>query len=193
MRAEAPDVLARKLAEAGQGAQGVLIIVEDGDFHRGCEWQVGDSEQRIVTRSLPIRYSPIGLRKKENRARQGPGLVRQRGGADDHLPEGNYCLHCGCHLGGWGNRLASQHAHYARRARDAQREALHVSHAKICARKAEFTPGIFGSVATARHSVGRERIACPRQLKRQKFQRCALATRKSRKACTRATDLSSSG
>jgi hypothetical protein len=68
--------------------------------------------------------------QKENRAQQGPGLVRRRGGADDHLPEGNCCLHCGCHLGGWGNRLASQHNDYESRTRAAQRKALHVSHAK---------------------------------------------------------------
>jgi hypothetical protein len=82
----------------------------------------------------PIEALSRPIRQKRNRARRGPGSVRRRGGADDHLPEGNCCLHCGCHLGGWGNRLASQHDDYARCTRDAQRKALHVSHAKnLCA------------------------------------------------------------
>src|SRR5580658_9233078 len=79
-----------------------------------------------------FRYSPFPIRlaRKRKPGPTGPGSVRRRGGADDYLPEGNCCLHCGCHLGGWGNRLASQHHDYARREHDAQRNALHVSHAK---------------------------------------------------------------
>ena len=73
------------------------------------------------------------------------------------------------------------------RTRDAQREALHVSHA-------ESVRGIGGIYVAYMRTHCRLRKKPDRLVREaQKFQRCALATRKSRKACTRATLLSSSG
>jgi hypothetical protein len=67
-------------------------------------------------------------------AQRKPGLAARFSspawGRRRHLPEGNSCLHCGCHLGGWGNRVASQRRDYASAMAAAQREASHASHAK---------------------------------------------------------------
>jgi hypothetical protein len=67
-------------------------------------------------------------------AQRKPGLTARFSspawGRRRHLPEGNSCLHYGCHLGGWGNRIASQQHDYASGMLVAQRKASHASHAK---------------------------------------------------------------
>src|ERR1051326_1161883 len=72
---------------------------------------------------------PAHSRTKENPAIaarfSSPAWGRRRSPS-----RGNSCQHYGCHLGGWGNRIASQHHDYASALPTAQREAPHASHAK---------------------------------------------------------------
>src|SRR5580704_576364 len=107
---------------------------------------------------------------KENRALAGP-VSSPAWGRRRHLPEGNNCRHYGRHnLGGWRRPVALQHPEIMRFAVATDNAKVGMS-AMQYGQHATFTPDFL----------------------RQKFQRCALATRKSRNACTRATALSSSG
>jgi hypothetical protein len=118
------------------------------------------------------RFRTTMVRKRKSRTLAGPATVC-RLGADNHLPEGNNCRLCACHLGDTA-RTADSRVAVCRAAGDAQCEDPHASHAPSAApgrRQADLRTGSRG----------------------QKCQRCALDTRKSRKTCTRATDFSSSG
>src|SRR6185312_16766372 len=91
------------------------------------EWRMANSNCCAYHSLFPIRHSRLFTKK--NRAitarLSSPAWGRRR-----HLPEGNSCLHYGCHLGGWGNRIASQRDDYASALPAAQRDAPHASHAK---------------------------------------------------------------
>src|SRR5581483_11464621 len=111
-----PDrhVMACQRGEAIERAHRVVIVVEDGDFHEwrmvSGEWRMANSNCCAYHSLFPIRHSRLFTKK--NRAitarLSSPAWGRRR-----HLPEGNSCLHYGCHLGGWGNRIASQRHDYA--------------------------------------------------------------------------------
>ena len=92
--------------------------------------QADEVRNRIKEFANLLRLFRASSAKKENRAQRGPVQFAGVGAPTITFQRGTAACICGCHLGGWGNRLASQHEDYARCARDAQRGALHVSHAK---------------------------------------------------------------
>lgn len=90
--------------------------------HRAHAHRVSRDTKKSVSTPLfrvPLEPTNLGKRKPGREARF---LVRRRGGASVHLPEGNCCQRYGCHLGGWGNRFASQHGNTMRRTNHADNE-----------------------------------------------------------------------
>ncbi len=79
------NVLSRELAEAGQGAQRVVVIVEDGDFHRAGRshftlWHFrGPPAQAGKTRIIPIKRDPFAVPLDGKRGIPGVGDRRTAG------------------------------------------------------------------------------------------------------------------
>ena len=140
--------------------------------------------------TAPSRAARFSLTTNKSRALAGPAQSCRRGTADNHLPEGNKLPASGWLIWGDATTQRRQHNEIMRRARCADNAKRRMPAMRRGKNRCSMPAMQCAQVNDRQRFDSCETRSCSRD---QKLQRCALLTRKSRNACTRATDLSSSG
>ena len=136
--------------------------------------------------------------QNKSRALSGPGSVMSARDGRQSPSRGELTAGIGlANLGGCDNPAPTAQRNNAARRVGVQRKAPHDSHAtlaKVADSMTAMRTAQAGECFESAFSIYRKVYVARKKTRRdQKLQRCALLTRKSRNACTRATDLSSSG